>query len=754
MNCPLCCNTTFASKQSLLEHLTNALENVYCPVCNCKCTSLPHLVEHLAQDNCEPANNVHTIIFERQTNENNIENSSVIGNPQIKVYQNELHTDGTQFTTEQSYEAQVDPNDANKMYVELFSKQLKPCLQNREFKLVKENGESRYMILTQDETDLSAGNTIVTKQNIDGTISLTTIKDVNLDSGTFITPDTVQENHEVNKEESQEEIYSCNTCKVSFSSVMEHIQNYHNDQDVVVEEPMEEDQSESVPIEYETTMDSEDTSVTDKQAPRRVITDTGDIVEEPLVFKANDQVTAPDPLTSNQTQEPSKPGEGKLRVITKRLLQVDKLCDSVIKNAIQADGKDKSGPYHKVIVKEVRTESGFTIKMYQCLACEISVPNLEEFKLHPCKLLKYPCLYCPVAYENSKSLCAHMKAHKVRTEPIITAPILSYECSVCCTVFPTNKSLKLHKRMHDPVKSRPIEPPVENTDGSEVSEGRYRCTVCNKMIPNDYKTIHQNSHKTSEKMNCGICNKKFTSIEYLEMHTNVHNVDKAPLNNQDKNLPYSCLYCNRRFARPHEKVKHERIHTGEKPHSCEICGKSFRVSYCLTLHMRTHTGARPYACPHCGKRFKAHSVYNHHLLTHSEVRAYKCPYCPKAFKTSVQLAGHKNSHTKPFSCQHCNRPFASLYAVRVHTETHARQNNLKFSCELCGASYARAFALKDHIKQAHSAQEQAKPPSKTITEDEDWMIKENPDADGIPALNKDLTQEIDLEMSANELIVP
>lgn len=36
-------------------------------------------------------------------------------------------------------------------------------------------------------------------------------------------------------EENQEEIYSCNTCGVSFTSVLEHIQNFHNDQDVVVE---------------------------------------------------------------------------------------------------------------------------------------------------------------------------------------------------------------------------------------------------------------------------------------------------------------------------------------------------------------------------------------------------------------------------------------------------------------------------------------------------------------------------------------
>lgn len=117
--------------------------------------------------------------------------------------------------------------------------------------------------------------------------------------------------------------------------------------------------------------------------------------------------------------------------------------------------------------------------------------------------------------------------------------------------------------------------------------------------------------------------------------------------------------------------------------------------------MRTHSGTRPYQCAECGKRFKAHSVYNHHLLTHSNIRNYKCPYCPKTFKTGVQLAGHKNSHIKPFTCTECNRPFASLYAVRAHMESHFRENNLKYNCSECGASYARAFALRDHIKAHH-----------------------------------------------------
>lgn len=76
---------------------------------------------------------------------------------------------------------------------------------------------------------------------------------------------------------------------------------------------------------------------------------------------------------------------------------------------------------------------------------------------------------------------------------------------------------------------RPIEPPVETADGSEVSKDKFICSVCSKVIPIDYRDIHQKSHKTTNNFNCDICNKKFYSSEYLEMHMSVHNLDKVSL---------------------------------------------------------------------------------------------------------------------------------------------------------------------------------------------------------------------------------
>ncbi|XP_028177164.1 zinc finger protein 595-like [Ostrinia nubilalis] len=760
LKCPLCCNQTFDSKLSLVEHLANILSNLTCPICENRWSSLAHLIEHLNLDDCQSqAIHIKTI---DESEEDSVINPAPPSNPSENDSEIRIENVTTVETVNESVENEnfvssiptenshieikltTDGLNDGKMYVEYVNHdKLNSCLQTQELKLLTEDGEmEQFVVMSPNSGELSLGGAIVTKQNEDGTISLTTVKDTK-ESETVITPAEVEL-------EDTPELYSCNTCGVSFSSVAEHIQNYHNDQEVVVEEPMEDDSSAVVETLQYDTLTSE-VVTPPKPKTRQIITENGDIVDAPFII--DNPPETEEFIVPNVVEKPKAKG--------KKFVQIDKFCDSLVKNIYQINEKD--GTYHKVIMNESKAPDGTKLKTYWCLSCEISVSNLDDFKLHPCKVLKYQCVYCSVAYSNSKSLCAHMKVHKVRPDGMsIDLPRQDiptrYECEICNTAFQSNKSLKLHKRMHDPVKARQIEPPVENADGTETSNCSYKCPICEKMIPMDYLAIHQESHKSNE-LNCHICNKKFYSTEYLQMHMTVHNMDKITVNKSDKLLPYSCSYCNRRFVRPHEKVKHERIHTGEKPHSCEICGKSFRVSYCLTLHMRTHTGARPYTCPHCGKRFKAHSVYNHHLLTHSEVRAYKCPYCPKAFKTSVQLAGHKNSHTKPFSCPHCNRPFASLYAVRVHSETHARQNNLKFSCSLCGASYARAFALKDHVKQVHQQDVDAMDlPVVNIAKinKDDWPLKESDgDVETITLTHKDLSQEIcELEMSSSELIDP
>lgn len=52
------------------------------------------------------------------------------------------------------------------------------------------------------------------------------------------------------------------------------------------QEPMDDmDNSETIPISYESPIASEDSTIVDKQISRRMITETGDIIEAPILLK-------------------------------------------------------------------------------------------------------------------------------------------------------------------------------------------------------------------------------------------------------------------------------------------------------------------------------------------------------------------------------------------------------------------------------------------------------------------------------------
>lgn len=185
----------------------------------------------------------------------------------------------------------------------------------------------------------------------------------------------------------------------------------------------------------------------------------------------------------------------------------------------------------------------------------------------------HPCPHCPALYGAIRALAAHIKSHKIPKPPEPVDLPQKHECDVCHTIFATNKSLRLHVRMHDPIKPRTLEDatdydPTMSTSNAIVE--MFTCEVCNKSYDVQFREMHILSHSDEPKFNCSICNKKFKNQINLTMHLKAHQETRLiPSRTENSHTPYACSYCGRQFARPHEKVKHERIHTGEKPHvSC------------------------------------------------------------------------------------------------------------------------------------------------------------------------------------------
>lgn len=230
--------------------------------------------------------------------------------------------------------------------------------------------------------------------------------------------------------------------------------------------------------------------------------------------------------------------------------------------------------------------------IYQCPHCNVHFSKLPQYQNHNCNTKsnssKYQCNRCDSTFNNVKCLNGHMRSHKLDKTVESSGP---YICEDCNTEFPSYKSLRLHKRMHEPVKVKDIEPPVnygimgdENEYRNEEEREMFVCEICKNTYDKQYEEVHMRSHLEEEKFDCNTCNRKFFTQSNLDMHMRVHTSGKKfscshckkefltyeslqeHVNSkcQYQSKSYACSYCGRRFFRPHEKVKHERIHTGMK----------------------------------------------------------------------------------------------------------------------------------------------------------------------------------------------
>uniref|UniRef100_A0A8C5N8Q7 C2H2-type domain-containing protein n=1 Tax=Gouania willdenowi TaxID=441366 RepID=A0A8C5N8Q7_GOUWI len=125
------------------------------------------------------------------------------------------------------------------------------------------------------------------------------------------------------------------------------------------------------------------------------------------------------------------------------------------------------------------------------------------------------------------------------------------------------------------------------------------------------------------------------SFQTSEVRT--ENNTKATSHNREK--PFDCDVCGKRFISRSDLKVHTRIHTGEKPFGCDVCQRQFSRKSHLKMHMLTHTKEKPYVCNVCNKGFIQKFNLNRHMGIHTRARVTKR-------RTPVRVQTHRGSHVE------------------------------------------------------------------------------------------------------------
>uniref|UniRef100_A0A8C5HPY9 C2H2-type domain-containing protein n=1 Tax=Gouania willdenowi TaxID=441366 RepID=A0A8C5HPY9_GOUWI len=99
------------------------------------------------------------------------------------------------------------------------------------------------------------------------------------------------------------------------------------------------------------------------------------------------------------------------------------------------------------------------------------------------------------------------------------------------------------------------------------------------------------------------------SFQTSEVRT--ENNTKGTSHNREK--PFGCDVCGKRFRNRADLKIHMRIHTGEKPFSCDVCGNCFVQNHFLKRHTIIHSGEKPFGCDVCGKRVRDGTHLKSHM---------------------------------------------------------------------------------------------------------------------------------------------
>ncbi|XP_053681098.1 zinc finger protein 492-like [Anopheles nili] len=251
-----------------------------------------------------------------------------------------------------------------------------------------------------------------------------------------------------------------------------------------------------------------------------------------------------------------------------------------------------------------------------------------------------------------------------------------------------------------------------------------RCPKCGKkcFTPGGFVS-HMETHEDPERNKCKICGKMTDQQITLKKHMRAHQ-EKL-----EKNYPFPCSQCSRRFEFQGKRDKHERLHGRKviikkekgrdlellafyKRIYCEVCedvkpeSTSFDNFWDLKVHMGNEHNKSPYLkCPICFKKNACRQQLMVHVDVHNNPDHYRCEVCKEIHHN---LDKHMiKAHTpetivpeeKNYSCEHCGKTFKFQTNLRSHIDRVHGEKDV--SCNICN-KYFNHKALSAHKRSAHT----------------------------------------------------
>ncbi|XP_052859838.1 zinc finger protein 771-like [Anopheles cruzii] len=227
---------------------------------------------------------------------------------------------------------------------------------------------------------------------------------------------------------------------------------------------------------------------------------------------------------------------------------------------------------------------------------------------------------------------------------------------------------------------------VDEEDDDEYDEGVDQCEETNVEILLELK------EHLAQCPDCG----KIVSKHFLLKHRETH------LDDSERERPFECDICRKRFTLRENMNKHKRIHQNDRRYECPLCEERFLHWAARSYHIaRVHTKEKRFACEYCGAKFRQSSHYNVHLQRHTGNRPHGCELCPRTFPTPHALKLHMLSHSdkKEFSCDICDKPYKTAKSLQVHRKTHTNQKD--YVCGVCSKTFTQNHAMRKHHRKAH-----------------------------------------------------